>query len=77
MILSLCGLAVTCCTLADTSGTVEGSLAWLRDWSDCAFLTSLLTILVRITGEEKSPKDSSEEDIFSFVNDVSLCSESR
>lgn len=61
---------MTCCTMTDTSGSVEGSLAWLRDWSDHAFLTSILSMLVRITGEGKSLKDSSEEDIFSFINDV-------
>ncbi|XP_065912332.1 focadhesin-like isoform X2 [Dysidea avara] len=69
VMLSLCGLAMTCCTMTDTFGSVEGSLAWLRDWSDHAFLTSLLSMLVRITGEGKPPKDSSGEDIFSFIND--------
>lgn len=65
-LLSLCGMASTCATTSDTVGSVEGSVAWLRDWSSSAFLTSLLSTLASITGGKSNCKEGSD-DIFSFI----------
>lgn len=62
-------MASTCMTISDTIGSVEGSIAWLRDWSSSAFLASLLSILTNITGGKKNCKEANEE-IFSFVTKV-------
>lgn len=66
VILSLCGMASTCITINDTVGSVEGSVAWLRDWSSNAFLNNLLSMLANITGEKKN----CSENIFSFITEV-------
>ena len=68
-LLSLCGMASTCATTSDTVGCVEGSVAWLRDWSSSAFLTSLLSTLASITGGKSNCKEGSD-DIFSFITEV-------
>ena len=69
VLLSLCGMSSTCVTIGDTVGSVEGSVAWLRDWSSTTFLASLLSTLANITGGRRNCKDINEN-IFSFIMTV-------
>jgi len=62
-------MALTCRTINDTIGSVEGSVAWLRDWSSNAFLDSLLSMLANIIGGKKNCKKISD-DILSFIIEV-------
>lgn len=69
VLLSLCGMSSTCTTISDTIGSVEGSVAWLRDWSSSVFLSSMLSILASITGGKNDCKETSDN-IFSFITNV-------
>ena len=69
VLLSLCGVASTCLTIGDTIGSVEGSVAWLRDWSSSAFLASMLSVLANIIAGRENCKET-DDNIFSFITKV-------
>ena len=59
----------TCLTISDTAGSVEGSVAWLRDWSSSAFLTNILSLLANIIARRENCKETGDN-IFSFITKV-------
>ena len=69
VLLSLCGMSSTCTTISDTVGSVEGSVAWLRDWSSSVFLASLLSTIASVTGGRNDCKETGDN-IFSFITNV-------
>lgn len=66
ILLSLSGMASTCLTIGDTTGSVEGSVAWLRDWSSSALLANILSMLANIVAERQNCKETGDN-IFSFI----------
>ena len=62
-------MASTCLTLSDTVGSVEGSVAWLRDWSSSTFLAGILSMLANITAGKENCKEI-DDDIFAFITKV-------
>ena len=62
-------MASTCLTISDTIGSVEGSVAWLRDWSSSSFLVNMLSMLANIIAGRENCKEMSDN-IFSFITKV-------